>query len=111
MTGLSNRGCVAERDVYTIVTGQVYITEAVLLRGMYVPQLQGRSIELRLCGCWEQGYLGDGSLVFLHQLVHVLLVLLHTRLQVVLLPLQAGHLLLKLRERKRGRKRKSNFNS
>lgn len=44
----------------------------------------------RLC------YLGNCSFMFLHQLIHVLLVLLHARLQVVLLPLQTADLLLQL---------------
>lgn len=44
------------------------------------------------------GYLGNGSFVFLHQLIHVLLILLHTRLQVILLPLQTANLLLQLKD-------------
>lgn len=51
--------------------------------------------------------LGDGSLVFFHQLVEVLLVLFHPGLQVVLFPLEATQLLLQLTEREqiRGRRK------
>lgn len=51
--------------------------------------------------------LGDGSLVFFHQLVEVLLVFLHPGLQVVLFPLKTTQLLLQLTERKeiRGRRK------
>lgn len=44
----------------------------------------------RLC------YLGNCSFMLLHQFIHVLLVLLHARLLVVLLPLQTADLLLQL---------------
>lgn len=44
------------------------------------------------------GYLGNCSFVFLHQLIHVLLILLHARLQVILLPLQTANLLLQLKD-------------
>lgn len=55
------------------------------------------------------GYLGDRSLVFLHQFIHVLLVFLCARLHVVLLSLEAAHLLLQLIRHKRdGREQKSN---
>lgn len=46
-------------------------------------------------------YLGDCSLVFFHQLIHVLLILLHTRLQVILLSLQTADLLLRLQDKER----------
>lgn len=41
-------------------------------------------------------YLGNCSFMFLHQLVHVLLILLHARLQVIFLPLQTADLVLQL---------------
>lgn len=41
-------------------------------------------------------YLGNCSFMFLHQLIHVLLILLHTRLQVVFLSLQTADLVLQL---------------
>lgn len=47
------------------------------------------------------GYLGNCSLVFLHQLVHVLLILLQAGLHVVLLPLKTADLLVQLREEER----------
>lgn len=47
----------------------------------------------RQAGC----YLGNRGFVFLHQLVHVLLILLHPGLQVILLPLQTADLLLQLK--------------
>lgn len=47
-------------------------------------------------------YLGDCGLVFFHQLIHVLLILLHAGLQVVLLPLQSAELLVQLSDGERG---------
>lgn len=44
--------------------------------------------------------LGHSSLVFLHQLIEVFLVLLHSGLQVIFLSLQAAQLLLQLTGRK-----------
>lgn len=41
-------------------------------------------------------YLGNCSFMFLHQLIHILLVLLHTRLQVIFLSLQTANLFLQL---------------
>lgn len=41
-------------------------------------------------------YLGNCSFMFLHQLIHVLLILLHTRLQVIFLSLQTADLFLQL---------------
>jgi hypothetical protein len=49
----------------------------------------------------RQGYLSHGSLVFLHQLIHVLLVLLQPVLDLILLTLKAAQLLLQL-DRGRG---------
>ena len=54
----------------------------------------------------EGCYLGDGGLVLLHELIHLLLVLLLARLQVVLLLLETTQLLIQLRERG-GRERES----
>lgn len=47
--------------------------------------------------------LGHSCLLLLHQLVHVLLVLLQTRLQVVLFSLQSADLFLQLRYAQRKR--------
>lgn len=41
-------------------------------------------------------YLGNRSLVFFHQLIHIFLLLLHTTLQVILFSLQPTDLLLQL---------------
>ena len=59
------------------------------------------SLVLWMCLC-TACYLGNSWLVLLHQLIHVFLVLLHTRLQVVLLPLQPAQLFLQLGERRGG---------
>lgn len=45
-------------------------------------------------------YLGNSRFMLLHELVHVLLVFLHARLQVVLLPLHTAQLFLQLGEKK-----------
>lgn len=52
-----------------------------------------------------EGYLGNSCFVLLHELVHVLLVFLHARLQVVLLPLHTAQLLLQLGEKTAGVKK------
>ena len=57
----------------------------------------------------EGCYLGDGGLVLLHELIHLLLVLLLARLQVVLLLLETTQLLIQLREKERERERERDW--
>lgn len=56
-----------------------------------------RAFELLTEVLGRLSYLGNCSFMFLHQLIHVLLILLHARLQVILLSLQTADLLLQLK--------------